>query len=104
MGLAGDIAAALHGARETMGDARAGALAAAETLAAARDRLAAVTEGTSRDEPVRSLAALEQAREHIRQAAAALSTCDDTVGGYTCAVLGFPTGATRTARPPAGGG
>ncbi|GIG63864.1 hypothetical protein [Phytomonospora endophytica] len=102
MGLAADIASALHGARATVADARAGALAAAETLAGARARLAAATDGSSRDEPVRTLAALEQAGQHIRQAAAAMSTCDDAVGGYTTVVLGFPGAERRSAtgNPP----
>lgn len=97
MGLAGDIASALHGARAAVAEARAGALAAAETLAGARERLAAATDGTSRDEPVRSLAALEQADQHIRQAAAAMSTCDDAVSGYVTVVLGFPGAASQAA-------
>ena len=89
MGLAQEIAAALHAARESIAEARTGVLAAGENLAAARDRLAALTEGSVRDEPVRSMAALEQAGQHVRQAAAAMSTCDSEVAGYTGDVLGF---------------
>lgn len=96
MGLAQEIAAALHAAQQSIAEARTGVLAAGETLAAARERLAAATDGSVRDEPVRSMAALEQAGAHIRQAAAAMSTCDSAVGGYVGDVLGFRTPRTPT--------
>lgn len=89
MGLALDIATALTSAREAMRDARAQSVAAGERLAEARDRLAALTDGTARQEPLRALAALEQAGEHLRQGAAAVHRCDEAVGGYVASALGF---------------
>ncbi|GLZ80396.1 hypothetical protein Afil01_52030 [Actinorhabdospora filicis] len=95
MGLAQDLAAGLTAAREAMRDVRGQSLAAAERLAEARDRLAALTDGTARQEPLRALAALEQAGEHLRQGAAAVGRCDEAVGGYVAGALGFHAG-----RPP----
>lgn len=89
MGLAQDIATALASAREALREARGESLAAAERLAEARGRLAALTDGTTRQEPVRALAALEQAAEHVRQGVAAVGRCDEAVEGYVVGVMGF---------------